>query len=108
VKDLAEILQEHSQWAKSPKNSLKECVFVNSALKCCQKYTPTNCFFGDFARWDCSSCCTHWKRPVVFECTNSITKKLLHMKQAMLLQRSELLNERFTVLCLLDHVMLRL
>jgi len=40
------------------KNSLKECAFVNSALKiqchvvkntvpCCQKYTPTDCFFGD-------------------------------------------------------------
>jgi len=29
------------------KNSLKEYVFVNSA----QKYTPTDCFFGDFAHW---------------------------------------------------------
>jgi len=34
------------------KNSLKECVFVTSALKiCCQKYTPTDCFFGDFPHW---------------------------------------------------------
>jgi len=33
---------------KSPKNSLKECVFVN-----CQKYTPTDdCFFGDFSHWE--------------------------------------------------------
>jgi len=38
-----------SQWEKSPKNSLKECDFVNSALKI---YTPTDCFFGDFAHWD--------------------------------------------------------
>jgi len=34
------------------KHSLKECVFVNSALKIqchyCQKYTPTDCFFGHF------------------------------------------------------------
>jgi len=38
-------------------NNLKECVFVNSALKivpvpCCQKYTLTDCCFGDFAHWD--------------------------------------------------------
>jgi len=32
--------------------SLKECVFVNSALKI---YTPTDCFFGDFAHWESSS-----------------------------------------------------
>jgi len=31
------------------KNSLKECVFVNSALK---KYTYTDYFFGDFAHWE--------------------------------------------------------
>jgi len=36
-----------SQWVKSRKKQLKECVFVNSA-----KYTPTDCFFGDFAQWD--------------------------------------------------------
>jgi len=30
---------ELSHWAKSPK-------------KYCQKYTLTDCFFGDFARWD--------------------------------------------------------
>jgi len=30
------------------KNSLKDCIFVNSAL---QKYTSTDCFFGDFAHW---------------------------------------------------------
>jgi len=30
----------------------QECVFVNSALKLqCQKYTLTDCFFGDFAHW---------------------------------------------------------
>jgi len=34
-----------NQWAKLPKNSLKECVFVNS------KYTLADCFFGDFAHW---------------------------------------------------------
>jgi len=37
-----------SQWAK--KSSLKEYVFANSALKyscCCQKYTSTDCYFGD-------------------------------------------------------------
>jgi len=37
------------------KNSLKEFVFVNSVLKiqpCYQKYTPTDCFFGDFSHWD--------------------------------------------------------
>jgi len=28
------------------KNSLKECIFVNLS-----KYTPTDCFFGDFAHW---------------------------------------------------------
>jgi len=40
--------------AKSPKNSLKECVFVNSALKIpCHIVilAPTDCFFGDFAHW---------------------------------------------------------
>jgi len=34
-------------------NSPKECVFVNSApeIQChvVKKYTPTDCFFGDFA-----------------------------------------------------------
>jgi len=50
------ILERTAQWAKPPKNSLKEWVFVNSALKkntvpYCQKYTPTNCFLGDFAHW---------------------------------------------------------
>jgi len=39
---------KESQWAKSPKNSQKEeCIFVNST-----KYTPTDCFFGNFAHWD--------------------------------------------------------
>jgi len=38
------------------KNSLKESVFVNSALKHIVKntllqYTPTDCFFGYFAHW---------------------------------------------------------
>jgi len=27
------IKSEHNQWAKSPKNSLKKCVFDNSALQ---------------------------------------------------------------------------
>jgi len=36
--------------AKKQSDSLKECVFVNSALKLqCQKYTPTYYFFGDIA-----------------------------------------------------------
>jgi len=34
-----------TQWAKSPKNSVKECDFVNSALK-------IQCHIGDFAHWD--------------------------------------------------------
>jgi len=33
-----------SQWAKSPKNSLKEFVFAS-------KYTHTDCLFSDFAHW---------------------------------------------------------
>jgi len=37
------------------KSSLKEYYLLNSALKktvpCCQKYTPTDGFFGDFAHW---------------------------------------------------------
>jgi len=35
----------------SKKEQSKECVFVNSALKrqSHEKYTPTDCFFGDFA-----------------------------------------------------------
>jgi len=38
---------------KSPKNSLKECIFVNSALKmqCYVVKSPTDCFFGNFANW---------------------------------------------------------
>jgi len=36
---------------RQKKNSLKECGFVISALKVtvpfCQKYTPTDCFFGE-------------------------------------------------------------
>jgi len=36
-----------------PKNSLKECVFCwfgrhSNTVPCCQKYTPTDCLFGDF------------------------------------------------------------
>jgi len=42
-----------TQWAKSPINSLKECIFVNLALtiQChvIKKYTSTDCFFGHFA-----------------------------------------------------------
>jgi len=43
------------------KNSLKEYVFVNSALKkfgtqntvpYCQKCAPTDCFFYDFSHWE--------------------------------------------------------
>jgi len=38
------------------KKNLNERVFVNWALKIqChvfKKYTPTNCFFGDFDHWD--------------------------------------------------------
>jgi len=47
------------------KNSLKKCVFVNSALKIqntvpyCQKYTPTDCVFGDFAHWAVIFCESH-------------------------------------------------
>jgi len=37
-----------SQWAKSAKK-MSEGVRFNLALKICQKYTPTDCFFGDFA-----------------------------------------------------------
>jgi len=36
------------------KERLKECVFVNSAFKLlsyCQKYTLTDCFFGDFGEY---------------------------------------------------------
>jgi len=42
--------KETTQWAKSPKNSLKECIFVNLAFKIysaiLSKYTPKDCFFG--------------------------------------------------------------
>jgi len=42
-----------SQWAKSPKNSLKECVLLilhsKYTASYCQKCTPTDCFFGNFA-----------------------------------------------------------
>jgi len=33
----------------------QKSVFVNSVLKThanCQKYTPPDCFFGDFAHWN--------------------------------------------------------
>jgi len=36
-------------------NSLKECVFINGTqitVLYCQKYTPTDGFFGDFTHWD--------------------------------------------------------
>jgi len=37
------------------KNNLKECDFVNSALRIqchvSKLYTPTDCFLGDFAHW---------------------------------------------------------
>jgi len=42
------------QVGKIAKNSLKDCVFVNMALKTpchMSKYTPTDCFFGGFAHW---------------------------------------------------------
>jgi len=54
---------KYNQWAevfvfsvgkKSPKNSLKECVFVNSALKLqyhIVKNTSYRLLFGDFAHW---------------------------------------------------------
>jgi len=45
-----------TQWANRQKNSLKECVFVNWALKTvpyCQKYTLTDSFYGDFTHWEC-------------------------------------------------------
>jgi len=29
------------------KNRLKEC----NTVPCCQKYTPTYCFLGDFTHW---------------------------------------------------------
>jgi len=42
-----------AQWAKSPKNSLKECVFVNLTLKIqchiVKNTLSTDCFFGHFA-----------------------------------------------------------
>jgi len=37
------------------KKQSEECVFCNLALKivpCCQKYTPLDCLFSDFAHWD--------------------------------------------------------
>jgi len=37
----------HSRWAKSPKNSLG----TQNTVPYCQKYTLTECFFGDFAHW---------------------------------------------------------
>jgi len=57
-----------TQWVKSPKNSLKERVFVNSALKIqchiVKKYTPTDCFFDAFSQLTAQIrlpllCCTH-------------------------------------------------
>jgi len=46
-----------SQWAKSPKQQSEGVRFVNSVLKmlCCKKYTPADCFFGDFAHWNINS-----------------------------------------------------
>jgi len=52
-----------SQWAKFPKNSLRECVFINSALKVqchivsalkvqCHIVKIHSYFFGDFAHWN--------------------------------------------------------
>jgi len=38
-----------TQWAKSSKNSLKE--YTQNTVPCCQKDTPTDCFFGDFAHF---------------------------------------------------------
>jgi len=38
-----------SQWAKSPKNSLKECIFVTqNTVSYCEKHIPTD---GDFSYW---------------------------------------------------------
>jgi len=47
----------------SQKNSLKECVFVNSTLKiqCHIVYTPTDCFFGNFSHWERKEICTNEK-----------------------------------------------
>jgi len=44
-------------WQNPQKNNLKKCIFVNSAgtqntVPCCQKYTLTDGFFGDFAHWE--------------------------------------------------------
>jgi len=35
---------------KIVKKTLKKCVFVNT-VPYCQKYTPTDCLFGEFAHW---------------------------------------------------------
>jgi len=35
-----------SQWAKSPKKQFEGVRFCSF-----EKYTPTDCFFGDFAYW---------------------------------------------------------
>jgi len=48
-------LKRYSVGKIAKKNSLKECVFVKfgtqNTVPCCQQYTPTDCFFGDFAHW---------------------------------------------------------
>jgi len=40
-------LNQQPSGQNQQKNSLKECVFVNSALK-----TLADCFFGDYAHWE--------------------------------------------------------
>jgi len=50
VRETDVVFNGSTQWAKSLKSSLKECVFINSALKIvpyCQKYD-----YGDFAHWE--------------------------------------------------------
>jgi len=43
------IVQASAQWAKSPKKTVWHSKY--NTVSYCQKYTPIDCFFGDFALW---------------------------------------------------------
>jgi len=48
-------LLNQAQWAKSLKKTegVRFCKFgTQNTVPYCQRYTPTYCFFGDFAHWE--------------------------------------------------------
>jgi len=49
IKSIAFSKSDGSQWAKSPKTQSEGG--TQNTVPCCQKYTPRDWFFGDFAHW---------------------------------------------------------